>query len=97
MFAPTEDRGEKGMGFTHKIGDVVTISAPALGGDVCLSFGWYSQIATSSTCSSTVAIRPVRFGPWRPYVLTLRPGSGWPQCAQTSLSSSGMWEWSRKI
>ncbi len=31
MFAPTEDRGEAGMGFTHKIGDVVTISTPALG------------------------------------------------------------------
>lgn len=31
MFAPNEDRGEKGMGFTHKVGDVVTISAPALG------------------------------------------------------------------
>ncbi len=31
MFAPTEDRGEKGMGFTHKAGDVVTISTPALG------------------------------------------------------------------
>ncbi len=31
MFAPSEDRGEQGMGFTHKIGDVVTISAPALG------------------------------------------------------------------
>jgi fumarylacetoacetate (FAA) hydrolase family protein len=31
MFAPSEDRGEKGMGFTHKIGDVVTIAAPALG------------------------------------------------------------------
>ena len=31
MFAPTEDRGEAGMGFTHKIGDIVTISAPELG------------------------------------------------------------------
>jgi fumarylacetoacetate (FAA) hydrolase family protein len=31
MFAPSDDRGEKGMGFTHKIGDVVTISAPELG------------------------------------------------------------------
>ncbi len=31
MFAPTEDRGEAGMGFTHKVGDVVTISTPALG------------------------------------------------------------------
>jgi len=31
MFAPTEDRGMKGDGFTHKIGDIVTISAPKLG------------------------------------------------------------------
>ena len=31
MFAPTDDRDGKGMGFTHKIGDVVTISTPRLG------------------------------------------------------------------
>ena len=31
MFAPTEDRGAPGMGFTHKVGDIVTISTPALG------------------------------------------------------------------
>jgi len=31
MFAPTEDRGAKGMGFTHKPGDIVTIRAPELG------------------------------------------------------------------
>ena len=31
MFAPTEDRGEAGMGFTHEPGDIVTISTPALG------------------------------------------------------------------
>jgi fumarylacetoacetate (FAA) hydrolase family protein len=31
MFAPTEDRGAKGEGFTHKAGDIVTISAPTLG------------------------------------------------------------------
>jgi fumarylacetoacetate (FAA) hydrolase family protein len=31
MFAPTEDRGAKGMGFTHLVGDVVTIHAPELG------------------------------------------------------------------
>jgi fumarylacetoacetate (FAA) hydrolase family protein len=31
MFAPTQDRGTPGQGFTHKVGDVVTISAPALG------------------------------------------------------------------
>ena len=31
MFAPTEDRGAKGQGFTHKVGDRVTIHAPELG------------------------------------------------------------------
>lgn len=31
LFAPTEDRDEPGRGFTHKIGDVVTIATPRLG------------------------------------------------------------------
>lgn len=31
MFAPTDDRGAPGMGFTHRIGDIVTISTPTLG------------------------------------------------------------------
>lgn len=31
MFAPTQDRGGKGNGFTHKVGDVVTISSAKLG------------------------------------------------------------------
>nr|WP_201830026.1 fumarylacetoacetate hydrolase family protein [Microvirga zambiensis] len=31
MFAPTQDRNEAGMGFTHKRGDIVTIAAPKLG------------------------------------------------------------------
>lgn len=31
MFAPTADRGTPGNGFTHKIGDVVTIATPTLG------------------------------------------------------------------
>ncbi|MFV0298747.1 MAG: fumarylacetoacetate hydrolase family protein [Hyphomicrobiaceae bacterium] len=31
MFAPTKDRGAPGMGFTHKPGDIVSISSPALG------------------------------------------------------------------
>ena len=31
MFAPSEDRGQPGMGFTHKVGDIVTIHADALG------------------------------------------------------------------
>ncbi|HEX2137399.1 MAG TPA: fumarylacetoacetate hydrolase family protein [Microvirga sp.] len=31
MFAPVEDRDAPGKGFTHKVGDVVTIAAPQLG------------------------------------------------------------------
>jgi fumarylacetoacetate (FAA) hydrolase family protein len=31
MFAPTQDRGAPGGGFTHKSGDIVRVSAPALG------------------------------------------------------------------
>ncbi|QYK43103.1 MAG: fumarylacetoacetate hydrolase family protein [Paracoccaceae bacterium] len=31
LFAPTEDRDEPGGGFTHRLGDVVTISAEGLG------------------------------------------------------------------
>ena len=31
MFAPVEDRDAPGKGFTHKVGDIVTIAAPKLG------------------------------------------------------------------
>jgi fumarylacetoacetate (FAA) hydrolase family protein len=31
MFAPVKDRDAKGVGFTHHVGDVVTIAAPMLG------------------------------------------------------------------
>jgi fumarylacetoacetate (FAA) hydrolase family protein len=31
MFAPVDDRGAAGKGFTHKTGDIVTIAAPKLG------------------------------------------------------------------
>lgn len=31
MFAPVKDRDAPGKGFTHKVGDIVTISAPELG------------------------------------------------------------------
>ena len=31
MFAPTQDRGAAGSGFTHKLGDLVTIKTPTLG------------------------------------------------------------------
>jgi fumarylacetoacetate (FAA) hydrolase family protein len=31
MFAPVDDRGAPGSGFTHKVGDIVRISAPEIG------------------------------------------------------------------
>ena len=31
MFAPTKDRHGPGQGFTHAVGDVVTIATPTLG------------------------------------------------------------------
>ncbi len=31
MFAPVEDREVKGQGFTHKVGDIVTMASPQLG------------------------------------------------------------------
>jgi fumarylacetoacetate (FAA) hydrolase family protein len=31
LFAPTQDRDTPGEGFTHKVGDFVTISSPRLG------------------------------------------------------------------
>lgn len=31
MFAPIEDRDAPGQGFTHKVGDIVTVAAPRLG------------------------------------------------------------------
>jgi fumarylacetoacetate (FAA) hydrolase family protein len=31
MFAPVEDRRAPGQGFTHEIGDIVTIETPTLG------------------------------------------------------------------
>ena len=31
LFAPTQDRDDPGRGFTHKVGDVVSISTPKLG------------------------------------------------------------------
>ena len=44
MFAPTKDRGVKGEGFTHKTGDVVTISCADIG-------GLQNQMKPSSACS----------------------------------------------
>ncbi|MCB5174248.1 fumarylacetoacetate hydrolase family protein [Microvirga lenta] len=43
MFAPTQDRDEVGMGFTHKTGDIVTIAAPKLGALV-------NRVRPSSDC-----------------------------------------------
>ena len=43
MFAPTEDRDTPGEGFTHKIGDIVSISTPSLG---CL----INRVDTSDKC-----------------------------------------------
>jgi fumarylacetoacetate (FAA) hydrolase family protein len=43
MFAPTEDRDNLGEGFTHKIGDIVSISTPLLG---CL----VNRVDTSDKC-----------------------------------------------
>jgi fumarylacetoacetate (FAA) hydrolase family protein len=31
MFAPIDDREAPGQGFTHKLGDIVTVSSPKLG------------------------------------------------------------------
>jgi fumarylacetoacetate (FAA) hydrolase family protein len=31
MFAPTQDRGAAGQGFTHHVGDIVRVSSPMLG------------------------------------------------------------------
>lgn len=39
MFAPTDDRLAAGQGFTHLVGDVVSVTAPALGGLVnCVNY-----------------------------------------------------------
>ena len=44
MFAPIQDRDAPGEGFTHKLGDVVTISAPELGSLV-------NRMTTSDKCA----------------------------------------------
>jgi fumarylacetoacetate (FAA) hydrolase family protein len=49
LFAPTKDRDAPGQGFTHKIGDVVTVAAPELGGLV-------NRMRRSTDCE------PWRFG-----------------------------------
>jgi fumarylacetoacetate (FAA) hydrolase family protein len=49
MFAPTQDRDQPGIGFTHKRGDIVTIATPTLGALV-------NRVSTSD------AIPPWTFG-----------------------------------
>lgn len=49
MFAPTEDRGEPGQGFTHKRGDLVIISNDRLG-------------SLANTVETSDRIRPWEFG-----------------------------------
>ncbi len=49
MFAPTKDRGAPSLGFTHKVGDIVTISAPELG-------------ALTNTVRHCPDVAPWRFG-----------------------------------
>lgn len=49
LFAPVEDRDTPGQGFTHKLGDVVTISNPQLG-------------ALSNTVQLSTECRPWQFG-----------------------------------
>ena len=49
MFAPTKDRHGPGQGFTHAVGDVVTISTPALG-------------ALTNRVNTSDAIAPWTFG-----------------------------------
>ena len=49
LFAPTDDRDQPGQGFTHKVGDLVSISSPLLG---CL----HNRVATSDQAP------PWRFG-----------------------------------
>jgi fumarylacetoacetate (FAA) hydrolase family protein len=43
LFAPTADRGEPGQGFTHRLGDIVEISAPGFGALV-------NRVALSRDC-----------------------------------------------
>jgi fumarylacetoacetate (FAA) hydrolase family protein len=44
LFAPVEDRDHKGQGFTHKIGDRVTISNAELG-------SLYNVVRLSTECA----------------------------------------------
>ena len=43
MFVPSKDRGEPGKGFTHRTGDIVTVSTEKLGALV-------NRVRSSSDC-----------------------------------------------
>ena len=49
LFAPTDDRGEPGRGFTHRVGDIVTIRSPQLG-------------ALRNRVNTSDKVQPWRFG-----------------------------------
>jgi len=49
LFAPTEDRGAPGQGFTHRVGDIVTIRSAQLG-------------ALRNRVNTSDKVRPWRFG-----------------------------------
>ncbi|MHB1201353.1 MAG: fumarylacetoacetate hydrolase family protein [Polaromonas sp.] len=49
LFAPTDDRGEPGRGFTHQVGDIVTIRSPQLG-------------ALRNRVNTSDKVKPWRFG-----------------------------------
>ena len=49
LFAPNDDRGEPGCGFTHRVGDIVTIRSPQLG-------------ALRNRVNTSDKVKPWRFG-----------------------------------
>jgi len=49
LFAPTDDRGAPGQGFTHRVGDIVTIRSAQLG-------------ALRNRVDTSDKVRPWRFG-----------------------------------
>ena len=49
LFAPKDDRGEPGCGFTHRVGDIVTIRSPQLG-------------ALRNRVNTSDKVKPWRFG-----------------------------------
>ena len=60
-YSPIEDRGPKGSGFTHKLGDTVSIFSPQLG-------------TLINTVNLSTSIRPWEFGTWALYENLARRG-----------------------